>query len=187
MRGVRTAGRIAVLLGFALAFVWMFTPLAGGSDSSLWQYSSRFDIVMALGLIAGIGLGITALVVDTSATDLDRALCFIAGSTAGVLALFALEDQWHAEPILVLFAGVVIVMLVVGTTLLSLRDSTAMSLATRLAGARINAARRATAVPAAGRAPAATPVTTPAGWYPDPSGQFSMRYWDGRTWTDSAQ
>ena len=28
-------------------------------------------------------------------------------------------------------------------------------------------------------------MTSPAaGWYPDPSGQFEQRYWDGSTWTD---
>jgi hypothetical protein len=25
---------------------------------------------------------------------------------------------------------------------------------------------------------------TPAGWYPDPSGRFEMRYWDGLAWTE---
>ncbi len=34
-------------------------------------------------------------------------------------------------------------------------------------------------------APAPAPVvTTPAGWYPDPSGRFEMRYWDGSAWTE---
>ena len=32
-------------------------------------------------------------------------------------------------------------------------------------------------------APAAV-ATTPAGWYPDPSGRFEMRYWDGTAWTE---
>lgn len=33
--------------------------------------------------------------------------------------------------------------------------------------------------------PAPAPVvTTPAGWYPDPSGRFEMRYWDGSAWTE---
>jgi hypothetical protein len=27
-------------------------------------------------------------------------------------------------------------------------------------------------------------VTTPAGWYPDPSGRFELRYWDGNQWTE---
>ena len=25
---------------------------------------------------------------------------------------------------------------------------------------------------------------TPAGWYPDPSGRYEMRYWDGLAWTE---
>ena len=34
-------------------------------------------------------------------------------------------------------------------------------------------------------APAPAPVvTTPAGWYPDPSARFEMRYWDGTAWTE---
>ena len=38
-------------------------------------------------------------------------------------------------------------------------------------------------------APAAQPeqqpvVTTPAGWYPDPSGRFELRYWNGTAWTE---
>lgn len=28
------------------------------------------------------------------------------------------------------------------------------------------------------------PITIPAGWYPDPSGQAPFRWWDGRAWTD---
>jgi uncharacterized protein YxjI len=29
-----------------------------------------------------------------------------------------------------------------------------------------------------------TPSQTPAGWYPDPAGQFAQRYWDGGAWTE---
>lgn len=28
------------------------------------------------------------------------------------------------------------------------------------------------------------PITIPAGWYPDPSGQSPLRWWDGRAWSD---
>jgi len=31
---------------------------------------------------------------------------------------------------------------------------------------------------------AAAVTSTPAGWYPDPSGRFEMRYWDGSAWTE---
>jgi hypothetical protein len=34
-------------------------------------------------------------------------------------------------------------------------------------------------------APEPTPiVTTPPGWYPDPSGRYELRYWDGTQWTE---
>ena len=28
------------------------------------------------------------------------------------------------------------------------------------------------------------PSGPPAGWYPDPSGRFELRYWDGSRWTE---
>lgn len=34
-------------------------------------------------------------------------------------------------------------------------------------------------------APAATAVATPAGWYTDPRGEASLRWWDGRQWTEN--
>jgi hypothetical protein len=33
----------------------------------------------------------------------------------------------------------------------------------------------------------ATPVTAPAGWYPDPGGQASLRWWDGAAWTTNTR
>jgi hypothetical protein len=41
----------------------------------------------------------------------------------------------------------------------------------------------AAAAPAAPVTAASVP-TTPAGWYPDPSGRYEMRYWDGDKWTE---
>jgi hypothetical protein len=39
--------------------------------------------------------------------------------------------------------------------------------------------------PAPAPAPEPAPVvTTPAGWYPDPSGRYELRYWDGTQWTE---
>jgi len=41
--------------------------------------------------------------------------------------------------------------------------------------------------PAAASTPSNATVAithTPAGWYPDPSGRYEMRYWDGLAWTE---
>lgn len=45
-------------------------------------------------------------------------------------------------------------------------------------------------MPMADSEPASEPATvqqvntTPAGWYPDPSGRFELRYWNGTAWTE---
>lgn len=35
-----------------------------------------------------------------------------------------------------------------------------------------------------GPAPMPYPTVAPAGWHPDPSGQFQFRWWDGTRWTE---
>lgn len=40
---------------------------------------------------------------------------------------------------------------------------------------------------AASPRPAAPTVTAPAGWYPDPHGLATLRWWDGQTWSDHVQ
>jgi hypothetical protein len=53
----------------------------------------------------------------------------------------------------------------------------------------VAAAAEPSPAPAPEPAPAPAPepapvVTTPAGWYPDPSGRYELRYWDGTQWTE---
>lgn len=51
----------------------------------------------------------------------------------------------------------------------------------------IESAQPVAASAAAASAPSNATVAithTPAGWYPDPSGRFEMRYWDGLAWTE---
>ncbi|MHB1986474.1 MAG: DUF2510 domain-containing protein [Acidimicrobiales bacterium] len=42
--------------------------------------------------------------------------------------------------------------------------------------------RLAKTAPAPANALDIPPITIPAGWYPDPSGQAPLRWWDGRAW-----
>lgn len=37
----------------------------------------------------------------------------------------------------------------------------------------------------ASKQPAAGDLVAPAKWYPDPSGRYEYRYWDGSKWTDN--
>lgn len=47
------------------------------------------------------------------------------------------------------------------------------------------ASDHATGWAAVSQQPAAALTTVPAKWYPDPSGRFEYRYWDGASWTDN--
>jgi hypothetical protein len=53
-----------------------------------------------------------------------------------------------------------------------------------VAGAAAASAPSPAPAPSAPTPAPAPVVTTPAGWYPDPSGRFEMRYWDGQQWTE---
>lgn len=46
--------------------------------------------------------------------------------------------------------------------------------------------RRQTAMLRGGQHQQATATTAAPGWYPDPYGQSSQRYWDGANWTAQA-
>ena len=51
----------------------------------------------------------------------------------------------------------------------------------------IESAQPVTAAAGATPSNATVAIThTPAGWYPDPSGRYEMRYWDGLAWTEHA-
>ena len=41
--------------------------------------------------------------------------------------------------------------------------------------------------PSSWATPPPPPQSAPAGWYPDPGGSASQRYWDGYRWTDHLQ
>jgi len=64
-----------------------------------------------------------------------------------------------------------------------LADSTTVAAATATAAVAASPAADPAPVAAAAPAPAADDAV-PAGWYPDPSGRFELRYWDGSRWTE---
>jgi hypothetical protein len=181
VRGVRTAGRLMILLGLLLALVWMFTPLPGAGDRSLWEFASRFDVLMAAAVVAAGAVALRAFLVERP-DPLDRALGVIAGAVAAALTLLALELQW-SDPLLVQLACIAALLMLAGAALLALSEEAADRLAASLRGSRPMgrpAVRRRELT-----TPAGAPV--PAGWYPDPSGAYATRYWDGHAWTEHVQ
>lgn len=177
-----TVGRIVIGVGLGLSFVWTFIPLGQGVGS-LWELASRFDVLASFVMLGGISSAVVAFFV-TTAEWLDRTASVIAGGAAAILVYFAVEAQWD-EPLRVLFACFIAAALVAGVVLLSLSPAGEQRFAALLAGAR----SRATAprAQASARDSAGGGVTVAAGWYPDPSGQHSTRFWDGADWTEEVR
>lgn len=184
----RTVGRGLVGLGLLMTFIWMFLPLYGHSGGpSLWQVLSRFDVVMLLFLlVAGALLVASFLIASTELPD--GLLTMIAGGMAAVVLFVGLEFQW-TEALRVVLSCLIGLALLGGCILLALPAPTAQRLTEAMARASDRAvARRATVVQARGAERTTTArTTTPAGWYPDPSGQFGARFWDGQAWTESVR
>jgi hypothetical protein len=184
----RAVGRGLVGLGLLMTFVWMFLPLYGHSGGpSLWQVLSRFDVVMLLFLLAGGALVVASFLV--ASTELpDGLLTMIAGGMAAVVLFVGLEFQW-TEALSVVLSCLIGLALLAGCILLALPAPIAERLTEAMGRATDRAvARRAAAVQVRGGERTATAwTTTPAGWYPDPSGQFGTRFWDGQAWTESVR
>lgn len=186
----RNVGRIVVGFALALAFIWTFIALDEGVGS-LWEVAARYDILAAVLLLAGIGATVAAFFVSFGET-LDRVACVIAGGSASMIVFFALESQW-SDPLRVLFACFIAASAMIGAALLSLSAVGQERLSAVLAGARGGAANRAAASqqrqeaePESIDSPDAD-AAVPPGWYPDPSAQYTTRYWDGSTWTEQVQ
>ncbi len=167
------AGRILVLASACICLLSMFLPYfdyGGGGDesTSLWEALSRSDILMAL-----VCVGSAVVAVVSLSKPLSRAAHSLAiaggGAVFGTFAFYLVEyspDGGYAFGALI--GGVAGVLGLVGAVLLA-----------------AGAANLGTAAPKRPQpAAAAAPATTPAGWYPDPSGAGGQRYWDGSAWTD---
>jgi hypothetical protein len=186
----RPFGRGLVGLGLLLAAVWMLLPLYGDSGGlSLWQVTSRFDLLMFGFVLAGLGLVGASFVLGATG-QIDGLLPIVAGGTASVIVFAGLEYQW-ATPLRVLLAAVIAIALVAGSVLVTLPAPTAERLSASMGRAGQQAAARRAAAAQSRQRQATTPVSrpsaTPAGWYPDPSGQFGTRFWDGGAWTEQVR
>lgn len=179
----RVIGRGLIGLGFLLSLVWMLLPLYGGSDGpSLWQATSRIDILMFLFVAGGLGLLAAAAFTSGLAETFDALASIIAGGAAAIVTFIAVEDQWD-KPLRVVFGVIIALALTAGGVLLALPAVASERLAEAISSAGSRAAAQAQASSPRPAAAAATAGPAP-GWYADPAGQHTTRFWDGRAWTE---
>jgi hypothetical protein len=164
-------GRILLVTASALGLLAMFLPWAGGGDNSsenAWQALRGGDIIVCVLGLTALGLGIALFFANrvalrAAATIASWLVAAVVLSTAAVI--FTGKVGIYLDAVLWIAAGV-------GATLVLLAVPAT-------AGAGV-----ATARPATG---STSPATTPAGWYPDPSGAAAQRYWSGTAWTDQVR
>lgn len=170
-------GRGIAAGGGVLTLISMFLPWFKFEDGStnLWKATPRADIALCIIAVAVVGLAIAGMLAQLRI--LDVLLAVLSAAAFGFTLSYAID--YNAD-----FGGWGELVSPIGPAL-----SLAGALLAVLLTPAVTSGGQAMPAPSGAPAPddlAPPPpqaVTPPAGWYTDPSGQASERYWSGSAWT----
>ena len=182
MNGLRLGLLISLLVCACGVFTCLFADFTDTGESFFETYR-RLDVFMAMVCIALIVMPFLAML-KIARRYLERLTIALWGLPFGFFAGFVMLEYWgEIEPGSYL-AGALSTVAMVCVIALSLVPEPAAAMAPTAAAEAPAAAPSPSPAPAVAPYPrAAPPVLPPAGWYPDPAGEHSRRYWDGEHWT----
>ena len=185
---VRDRVRIALLITIAasafVVLICLFADFSSAGDSFFATYGS-LDVLMTLASLAGMVIP-TLAAIGVARDKLERVSIWLTAVPFTFFGLFVMIEFWGEIEPASYVAGGFSTLAVVCAFVLSLLG------APREAPAEASAPTTPTWPPVATPTPTPAPVepapTYPtslpaAGWYPDPSGVYNQRYWDGERWT----
>ncbi len=176
--------RIALLITIAVSafvvLICLFADFSSAGDSFFATYGS-LDVLMTLVCLAGMVIP-TLAAVGVARDKLERVSIWLTAVPFTFFGLFVMIEFWGEIEPASYVAGGFSTLAVVCAFVLSILG------APREAPAEAPAEAIPTWPPVATAAPVEPAPTYPtnlpaAGWYPDPSGVYTQRYWDGERWT----
>lgn len=185
-------GRVIAAIGAVLMGASLFLDIVEGGSVTYWDELRRMDIVILVLAVAVIAL----LALSFVSFEL---FCLFAVGVIGGYGLGFFSDlfiefsfdkgigTWLANigsAGVVLGAAIALIPAMLGRS--GKRREPAFVPADT-GPVQVQAPATQEPTPAPTPAPAEAAPTVAAGWYPDPSGQARLRYWDGQTWTDQTQ
>jgi Protein of unknown function (DUF2510) len=165
-------GRALAAFGALIWIAALFMDLYSGFDSSKWDIYRRVDVISLLLAAAAVLLLIVSVAVA------EQLLLFVVGAIGGWLLSFGVADLVESRGPDIAVGGYSAVL---GAGLVTAGAAVALIPAL---GARPGDEQQLAFLPAEAETSPAAPA---AGWYPDPTGQASLRYWDGQAWGEQTQ
>ena len=184
MRYTKPIGVTAIVIGGVAAMV---SPLLHYVlDTSVWQLTTRYPLIITALVAAAMALAVTSLAVDR----------WLLLAFAGLISAFVLGEvfplivtSYHYEiGFWVWTAGTAI--MTAGSVLALTGSINALRRAERRAGVAFAAdtSRRPADPRDVDDSTTPSGVTLPpAGWYPDPAGAARERFWAGEAWTENVR
>jgi Protein of unknown function (DUF2510) len=182
MRYTKPIGITAIVIGGMAAIV---SPLLHYAlDTSVWQLTTRYPLIVTILVAAAIALAVASLAVDR----------WLLLALAGLISAFVLGEVFplilpsyrYQIGFWLWNAGAAI--MTAGSVLALTGSIDALRRAERRAGIAFAAdTSRRDADPQDTRS-SATPsgaALPPPGWYPDPAGAAKERFWAGEAWTEN--